>query len=80
MESCTGQQVNKALRVMRVNAGAFNPVPINTHAPLRFTALLTQPRAPIGFEARHRFWNDRHSLRVMRGIAYLFYTYKENCH
>lgn len=65
---------------MRVNAGEFIPVPINTHAPLRFMALLAQPRAPIGFEARHRFWNDRHSMRGMRGIAYLFYTYKGNCH
>lgn len=80
MESCTGQQVNKVLRVMRVNAGEFIPVAINMHATLRFTAFLTQPRAPIGFEARHRFWNDRHSMRGMRGIAYLFYTYKGNCH
>lgn len=80
MESCASQRVSTVLRGMRDMAGVFNLVSIKMHAPLCFKAFITQPRAPIGFEARHRFWNDQHSLRGMRGIAYLFYTYKENCH
>ena len=80
MESCTGQQVNNMLRGMRDMAGAFIPVSINKHTSVCFKAFLTQPRAPIGFEAHHLFYKDQPSLRGMRGIAYLFYTYMENCH
>ena len=80
MESCTGKQVNNMLRGMRDMAGAFISISINMRATVCFTAFLTQPLAPIGFETRNPFRTDQPSLRGMRGIAYLFYTYMENCH